>query len=332
MESMDESCHVSEILSNIKREFPSPVIAKPVVGPEIPPLEDALPLLNYSKNSSTWTGSDGTEVKIRIQNLVYTCNIFTTLNLNHVAQKLKRLGAQLNRKRFAAVIIRYRNPKIAILLFCQGNIVCTGAKDINQARFMVLNTIEELKKIGYKNARIVNGLNLENLVASVVLPWSVNVASLTTQYSAFCTYDPDLFPGVIMRYTPVRPMTDLVFKSGKMVVTGAKSLQDVMKNMDAVVPLIKQHMVAHQSGTMISPSTQDRFVKPVAFLNQLAREEMKGTKNSLTSTSAKPVVTPARVKDSVKSITKRLKKATIKQESDNKPVVIQHMPDFFKRG
>ena len=49
------------------------------------------------------------------------------LDLKKIA--LKARNAEYNPKRFAAVIIRIRDPKTTALIFSSGKMVCTGAKD-----------------------------------------------------------------------------------------------------------------------------------------------------------------------------------------------------------
>lgn len=61
--------------------------------------------------------SDGIEIEAKVENLVYTMNVGLLLHLGHVTRELSRLGAQYNPNRFAAVIIRHKDPKIAYLLF-----------------------------------------------------------------------------------------------------------------------------------------------------------------------------------------------------------------------
>jgi len=46
---------------------------------------------------------------------------------------LKARNAEYNPKRFAAVIIRLRDPKTTALIFASGKMVCTGAKSENES-------------------------------------------------------------------------------------------------------------------------------------------------------------------------------------------------------
>lgn len=62
----------------------------------------------------------------KLQNIVSTVNLGHELDLKEIA--LKARNAEYNPKRFAAVIMRLRDPKTTALIFRSGKMVCTGAK------------------------------------------------------------------------------------------------------------------------------------------------------------------------------------------------------------
>jgi len=68
----------------------------------------------------------------RVQNVVATVELGTVLDLKDIT--LRARNAEYNPKRFAAVIMRIRQPKTTALIFSSGRMVVTGAKDENQAR------------------------------------------------------------------------------------------------------------------------------------------------------------------------------------------------------
>lgn len=53
-------------------------------------------------------------------------------------------------------------------------------------------------------------------------------------------YDPDQFPGLIFRLESPK-VTSLIFKSGKMVVTGAKSTEELIKAVKRIIKTLKKH-------------------------------------------------------------------------------------------
>ena len=70
--------------------------------------------------------SDGNIICFLIRNIVCTVNLDCKLDLKNIA--LRARNAEYNPKRFAAVIMRIRDPRTTALIFSSGKMVCTGAK------------------------------------------------------------------------------------------------------------------------------------------------------------------------------------------------------------
>lgn len=60
------------------------------------------------------------------RNIVCTVSLDCKLDLKDIA--LRARNAEFNPKRFAAVIMRIRDPRTTALIFSSGKMVCTGAK------------------------------------------------------------------------------------------------------------------------------------------------------------------------------------------------------------
>jgi transcription initiation factor TFIID TATA-box-binding protein len=104
----------------------------------------------------------------------------------------------------------------------------TGAKSFIQ----VLNSL---------NSRCLNlpkpSVKIENVVASVALGQPINL-SKTAELISTVEYEPEQFPGLVYRLS--RPKTaTLIFSSGKMVCTGAKSEEDVKKTVKQIVSALQ---------------------------------------------------------------------------------------------
>ena len=61
-----------------------------------------------------------------LQNIVSTVNLGCKLDLKSIAMRAR--NAEYNPRRFAAVILRIRDPKTTALVFHSGKMVVTGAK------------------------------------------------------------------------------------------------------------------------------------------------------------------------------------------------------------
>jgi len=80
---------------------------------------------------------------------------------------------------------------------------------------------------------------VENVVASVIFDKGIDLNRVAEKVP-YSEYNPDQFPGLVLRLT--KPKTALlVFSTGKMVCTGAKSEEGVYKAIEKVTRLFEKH-------------------------------------------------------------------------------------------
>jgi transcription initiation factor TFIID TATA-box-binding protein len=82
-------------------------------------------------------------------------------------------------------------------------------------------------------------VNIENVVASAVLNHNVDLEAITKLFP-MAEYRPEQFPGLVFRLKKPKTAT-LIFGSGKMVCTGAKSENLAIKAVEKVVKELKSH-------------------------------------------------------------------------------------------
>ena len=110
----------------------------------------------------------------RAVNSTISCNLGLKLDLQNIA---KKIGMNYNPKKFSGLVLRYRQPKAAILLFKNGKSTCLGAKSFAQAR----DHYELLAKfIKHNNLGTVQhiGLVLRNVVLAAGTGYAVNLHKL----------------------------------------------------------------------------------------------------------------------------------------------------------
>jgi len=86
--------------------------------------------------------------KITIQNIVATYDLNKELNLNEVASHLGYENVEYEPEQFPGLVYRLDSPRLVVLLFGSGKIVCTGAKDVDSIKKGIDIIIERLKKAG----------------------------------------------------------------------------------------------------------------------------------------------------------------------------------------
>ncbi len=158
-----------------------------------------------------------------LQNVVSTFSLGVSgLNLKAIAMKYAFL--EFNPQTFAAAIMRIRYPRTTALAFQSGNMVCTGARSLLLSRLAARKYCRIFQAVGipvcFKNFKI------QNIVASASVGFTIKLQEIAEAYGPYCQYEGDLFPGLILR--SINPkLVFLIFRSGKIVITGGKNVQDI---------------------------------------------------------------------------------------------------------
>ncbi|XP_066154255.1 TATA-box-binding protein [Euwallacea fornicatus] len=170
----------------------------------------------------------------QLQNIVSTVNLNCKLELKKIA--LHARNAEYNPKRFAAVIMRIREPRTTALIFSSGKMVCTGAKSEEDSRLAARKYARIIQKLGFP-AKFLD-FKIQNMVGSCDVKFPIRLEGLVLTHSSFSSYEPELFPGLIYRMVKPRIVL-LIFVSGKVVLTGAKVRQEIYEAFDNIYPILK---------------------------------------------------------------------------------------------
>ncbi|KAL8914923.1 MAG: hypothetical protein Q9171_000550 [Xanthocarpia ochracea] len=168
-----------------------------------------------------------------LQNIVATVNLDCRLDLKTIA--LHARNAEYNPKRFAAVIMRIREPKTTALIFASGKMVVTGAKSEDDSKLASRKYARIIQKLGF-NAKFTD-FKIQNIVGSCDIKFPIRLEGLASRHHNFSSYEPELFPGLIYRmYKP--KIVLLIFVSGKIVLTGAKVREEIYQAFETIYPVL----------------------------------------------------------------------------------------------
>jgi TATA binding protein of transcription factor TFIID len=92
-------------------------------------------------------------------------------------------------------------------------------------------------------------VNIENIVATIILENTLDLNLIEARIPDV-DYNPDQFPGLVYRLQSPK-ITALVFKSGKMVVTGAKSVKQLVWAVKAILKKFMTKGIAVQGRPQI---------------------------------------------------------------------------------
>ncbi|NWH37467.1 TBPL2 protein, partial [Chloropsis hardwickii] len=215
---MDESS-----LSHPGAAQPSPEASG--VCPPLTPMTPITPATSASESSG---------IVPQLQNIVSTVNLACKLDLKNIA--LHARNAEYNPKRFAAVIMRIREPRTTALIFSSGKMVCTGAKSEEQSRLAARKYARVVQKLGFP-AKFLD-FKIQNMVGSCDVRFPIRLEGLVLTHQQFSSYEPELFPGLVYRMVKPRIVL-LIFVSGKVVLTGAKDRSEIYEAFENIYPILR---------------------------------------------------------------------------------------------
>ena len=133
---------------------------------------------------------------------------------------------EFNSKRFAAAVVRLRNPRTTCLFFGSGKAVCTGANSVEKS-YEGARAHTEMLKLGGMQLEF-RDFKTQNIVNVTACGFALDLQRFCKRIEGITSYEPDLFPGLTYRVKVKHEywIVFLIFQSGKCVITGAKSQQD----------------------------------------------------------------------------------------------------------
>ena len=180
--------------------------------------------------------TNSTNLDINIVNVVASVTLNQTFNLLDIEKNFK--DVEYNPKRFPGLVFRIKKPKTATLIFSTGKMVCTGSTSAKMARRAVNKVVRELKNGGIiilNKPKIV----IQNMVASGNLHCKIDL-EVAADILDNVMYEPEQFPGLIYRMRDPKTVL-LLFSSGKLVCTGAKSEEMVYESVGKVLEVLKDY-------------------------------------------------------------------------------------------
>jgi transcription initiation factor TFIID TATA-box-binding protein len=123
-------------------------------------------------------------------------------------------------------------------------------------------------------------ITIQNVVACATLNQKFDLNAIV-KGNPFVDYHPEKFPGLVFRLK--RPRTAiLIFRTGKMVCTGAKSEKEAIKAIRKVIKELKT------SGIIIPTKPEIKIVNMVASANLLGKIELEDVAYTLKKTMYEP--------------------------------------------
>ena len=186
------------------------------------------------------------ELVPEINNIIISANLGNNLFLNNIALKLKNVDYNLNKS--SNLTLKAKNCKIIATIFSNGKMICSGAKNEKESKASCIKYAKIIKKI--ENNVDLKDLKIQNMVATFDVRFKINLDKLFKEINTlinnskkfgnnynFCKYNKNEYPGLVF-YMNDSKINFVVYETGKVVLSGAKSrneINDVFKN---IYPLL----------------------------------------------------------------------------------------------
>lgn len=167
--------------------------------------------------------------KVEIENVVASTSLGQKFDLGLITVAIDRV--EYEPEQFPGLVYHLDEPKAAALIFGSGKIVCTGAKSIEEAKIAIEKIVEKIKEAGINITKKPEVI-VQNVVATANLNAELNLDAIAIGLDN-TEYEPEQFPGLVYRMQDPKVVL-LLFGSGKIVCTGAKSVKDAERAADNV--------------------------------------------------------------------------------------------------
>ena len=180
----------------------------------------------------------------RVENIV--CTALVKKQLPPSLQTLATRG-QFSPNVFPAAVSRFDEPNCATVSFDTGKTVVLGTRNPNDALFQLYSMLMHIY-IVTGHASLPHEFRVENVVGSAWLGQHVDLPRLARDLCMQTVYEDSVFPGVHMNLkSKKREEKTIVFKKGRMVITGAKHPRQIGEAFEVACQMLAPYTIAPPS-------------------------------------------------------------------------------------
>lgn len=177
------------------------------------------------------------ELYPHIDNVICSFNLKQEIDLKKVAFRAR--NAEYNPRKVNATVLRFRSPRCTALVYSNGKVMVTGSRSEEDARTACKKVAVIVSKCDHPNVRFAE-FKIENIVASTDVRYPVRLEGLAYEHRASCSYEPELFPGLVYRLLEPK-ISLLIFVSGKVVITGGRNRADIIEAFKSIFPVLHKY-------------------------------------------------------------------------------------------
>jgi len=247
--------YLSEAIDDEEKPPDSARLSEPVVNPEKD--NDYIEKIEEILQRESENGLRPSVPTMFVQNMVVTAQTNMFINIKLLLPHLQRYGVYQNAKRFIAMTHRTCDPRSSTLGFGNGKFVNTGSRAEEDARMSINSLIDMVASVEFQTApgvyvrpyadMKIQHCTVHNIVGSTTVPFEIDLSFLA-QYE-FVYYFKMLFVGAIVSVYGIsnqeidRKVKILVFGTGNIVCTGAKTVEHIKLVFELLYPYLSRSAV-----------------------------------------------------------------------------------------
>lgn len=132
------------------------------------------------------------------------------------------------------------------MIFSNGKVIVTGAKSEVECQLSIAKLIKKMNKFGVLNSlKPKDRLQITNIVGTVSTKLKINLEVMCSKLPKQCQFVPETFPGLIYKMKEPK-VTILIFSNGKIVITGAKSENEIGASFRSIYKTIRKFRIPSQ--------------------------------------------------------------------------------------
>ena len=178
--------------------------------------------------------------EFRVHNVVATIQIeCDTIDINYLRDLLP--NTSYDKSKFAAITIRLSDPVCTCLLFTSGKLVVTGASSWEEG-LLTGYCIRDILRESFHGKRFeISSYTVQNIVARIDVDGKIALERMAEEKNQEVTYQKNMFPGLVFRSVECSVVL-LCFSSGKIVITGGKSVEHLAKSWSVLWETVSRYL------------------------------------------------------------------------------------------
>ena len=169
-------------------------------------------------------------MRLACHNLAVNCHLGTAIDLQLLVARFPFF--KRTQSAFPPVMCHFLHPRCTVSVFSTGNTTVVGPKNFF-AIYYVLNRLVALLRPLFPGVSV-GPLFVRNLTCGANLGARLDIARFAAEHADVCTYVPEVYPS--MNVQAGDGVMHLVFETGSVVVTGARTLEAAGASLAAWAP------------------------------------------------------------------------------------------------